>query len=706
MKKFMSVLLAGLMVSSVCYAEPSEDVLKILIPEEQVTSATGKTVVSFELNKPLGDFKADDYFEGIDFQYLLEEITGAKLYLDYEYDIKGDKKADFSATAAFDLPIHLNDSLKIDAWAKFDFWGKFDLEEIKNAKFELISKNPLENGLTVMDVIGEHFAGNPNFLADIDFSAMEEISGEVTKKLCEYAEVRKTEEGYTLKISNDKFEKVAIEALKATGEIIETPYTDDYVENLDEFFEEFDVLGSDGLNITLITDEENKLRESSVNAHVTFNIYDIMVFCQGDTEGFTKENSDLDFDVNIKTEHSGVNSTVIEFPDTADALVSDAYPVGYSFTVKEKALLKDNAVYYPIEAIAEKCGYTVEYDGKFLNASYNADDKGVVSTEFESWHFVKENDKLYCTPTVLDAINVSSDGGIYNFNTKEFNFTYRYYPDYKEIIREAYEDYEEEIPYSMYFEFTKDGYPYIKDNTIYIPVTDFLESGFVGDFNVTENTLDFLATEKNALEIEGFGLCNGDDKVFINGEAIPIDANILKHEGELYIPASFFDKYGIYCNLTTNYDGSGNARTRYWGNYQRVYDDYTYEPEAFYYYAMSDLLPYRTENEVYIPVRYLLDELAGGVITPLDGGFEFKASKRNDLEIKSVKGFVGDNFLYINDEKISFEGNIINESDRIQVPLSFLKAYGFENINVEINGDYGVTYSFRMDNPDYKEGEY
>ena len=133
MKKFMSVLLAGLMVSSVCYAEPSEDVLKILIPEEQVTSATGKTVVSFELNKPLGDFKADDYFEGIDFQYLLEEITGAKLYLDYEYDIKGDKKADFSATAAFDLPIHLNDSLKIDAWAKFDFWGKFNLEEIKNA---------------------------------------------------------------------------------------------------------------------------------------------------------------------------------------------------------------------------------------------------------------------------------------------------------------------------------------------------------------------------------------------------------------------------------------------------------------------------------------------------------------------------------------------------------------------------------------------
>ena len=232
---------------------------------------------------------------------------------------------------------------------------------------------------------------------------------------------------------------------------------------------------------------------------------------------------------------------------------------------------------------------------------------------------------------------------------------------------------------------------------------------FAGEFSYGEHSITYTATEENLFDIHAFSATANDMFVTINGEQYPLQQKVTEVDGVLNIPVSFAKTLGLSGDAQISQSFESENITSvcrfYMDNPEYKDETWNYEEDNFetfkylYFWVNSDQVPCVKNDEVYVPLYDLLLEMYDGEFTFFENGLEYLATGENPLGMKKVSAFLDDNFVTVDDKKISFDNKIIEENDIIRVPLSFTTKLGMKTEGISTY--YGTSYSFSMENPAY-----
>jgi len=236
--------------------------------------------------------------------------------------------------------------------------------------------------------------------------------------------------------------------------------------------------------------------------------------------------------------------------------------LNYGFVIERFPYIKDNVYYIPAYEF-----FASLYDGQFSFdnglMTYTADkanDLGIYTMS------VKDGDRFVSVNGEQKEISVPVEnvGGVLNI---PMNFatqlgltadTYMYTtydtvvvhydfsmknPDYQEPQIE--DEPEEDISTRLWYWVSTDTVPYVEDGVVYMPVYEFVETLFIGEFKFAEGYIEYSTAKENEFGITTISAKEGDGFVTVDGKMIAIDGTVKNVDGILRIPVSFSEKIGL-----------------------------------------------------------------------------------------------------------------------------------------------------------------
>lgn len=703
MKKLISVLIAFMMMSTTVLADTAEDVRKLLIKQATFNSFTSKTVFNIDVNEPLKilDYMPDDEYSNIDYALMLNDMADAEITVNCAYNVSEDyKELQMAMDCEFDIPVHINDSFKLDAWAKIGMWYNYDVTDAENPVFEIIVRTPLDSSYLVGDLAKEYKTDLSSLMnADTVKNTAEAMADAITKN----ASITKTSKGYNIKFDNNGFSGLINDWMSIVGEYLtddEKKEFESAMHELGNVFSGISFLGKNGMTASVTKNSKGELTACIEELHVDFNVYDMLEAAGESTDGIEREKAQIDLTLRAVTEISGINSTRVTLPQlTPENTVSmfeghsDVY-----YTADNPPLFRNDKIYYPVDEAIEFTGIDAQINGNKVTLGETVFESDIISVE----------DNIYATKDVLDFIGINYSGVRYDTVEERFVCDFEYYPIEPDSSDEwddaEYEPEHENSSTHTVIEFDIERVLCSYNDIAYMPVYEFLSGLYTGEFTYGYKSLTYTATTENEFGIKTVSVRDGDRFVTVDGVKFDVEAPVKEVNGILNIPISFADTCGYDGYVQTTYYTDGNAYTSYFfkqkeesETIEEVYEDFYLDVWVF-----SDRLPHIENGEVCVPVYDLLLGMYDGEFSFTENGLEYVANGENDYGIKKVTVAVGDSFVTVDDKKIELENKVVSVDDVIRVPIAFTEALGFTTNSIWVY-DYGTSYSFSMLNTKYLE---
>ncbi len=742
MKKVVSFLIGLTMLFTTAFAGSAEIIADALNKTSKLTSCSGEMTFSAKLNEPLYLLETIQFDEDIpiDIKLLVEELIGATAKIDYSYSTSDDyKKMDIYMGIAYDTPLVLSEDFRLEAWAKTLIWMSYDVTDEENPVYKMIVKVPLVNKYQIYD-LSDFLKSSPSLMVVFDKDIMEDFQKKITDALLQKANITTSGNNYTLSLDDKGAKEYLIEVLKVYKEYMEESSFLNYesvamVQNIfdqaAEFFEKTTLLGENGLEITFSKHEEGIITAEAEELHIRFNVFDILEAYEQSTEGLGREEAYVDITLQTELTTSNHNKAEVVMPELTEEnseYVDMYYEFSNIYIISDEApVFKSNYIYYPIESIALQDGLdlttainddeiSITYpDGQIVNVRGNTANLYGEYVTYDMPPVIVENDMIYCIEAFIYPLNIIQVGTYYDFDSGMFKFKYCYEipEDVSESDENTYDsepyDYQEYIPPTLYYTFYIPRGAYTNDGVVYMPVYEFVQLLFPGEFTFEENSLTYTALEENKFDIQTIKVSDGDLFVTIDGVERPLEAAAKEVEGVLNIPVSFTKELGIDEGyIQVRYNAGGRIHTTYSFNMPNPdyvepnYNDYV--PYMLYVWVNSDRVPYVENGEVYVPAYDLFEGMFKGEFSFKENGMEYVATRENSYGIEKVSIYVGDNFVTVDDQKIEFDNKVVTVDDIIRVPISFIEKLGMTVTSIK-SYDSSTTYQFEMENPNYVEKE-
>lgn len=338
MKKFISGLIAGAMfLQSGAFADDLADLKEVF--QKQYTNATVDFSGKLTLDKPLDILGAldTDYDEcligasanAIDYQRAAESLFGTTEDVQLKLNSSDDyKKIDMSMSGKANIPVQVNENLKITTDASYGIWLSMDMESADDFSYQMILKGPLSKKYITMDIAKiMKEQGTPALdLTNVDLKAMQKKSVDLIGELINKdAKVSKNANTYTVRFDNTGFINFIEDYTQAIFEMSKEMLGDSVDEEMfvmpDETKEmlqklkEIKILGDNGITIDL-TANAGGIENMKVTCDFEMNVYDIaQKFTDNISQNVTHENSDVDFTLELNYKYSEIGSTTVEFPE-------------------------------------------------------------------------------------------------------------------------------------------------------------------------------------------------------------------------------------------------------------------------------------------------------------------------------------------------------------------------------------------------------
>ncbi len=738
MKKIVCFLVGLTMLFTTAFASNADIISDALAKTSELTSCSAEMTLSTKINEPLLllDTIPIDEYTPIDIKLLIEGLTNATSKINYSYSRSDDyKKMDLSISSVSDTPIILNEDLRIDAWSKSSLWMNYDVTDIENPVFKIIAKVPFDMKYQVID-FSSFIKNNPDLIGLFDKDSIEDIQKKMKDALLEKAQVTNIGNQYTLSLDDKSAKEYLIDILDICKEYSNQSSASRYesveameeaIDNIVKVIEETTLLGENGLKITFSKNNDGIITAQLEELHIRFNMYDILEAYGSSTEGLTREQAFVDITMQSDIETSNHNKTEVVMPELTDEnseYANMSYVFGNINIISDEApAFKNNTAYYPIESIASNDKLSLKTEikedvitliypgGQNVTASGNIVNQDGEEIEFETPPFIVENGKVYCTEQFLYLLNITWTDIYYDAESNGFKFKYHYEVNIDMPEPEDYKLYEpvEYISPTLYYTFDIDREAYMNNGKVYMPVYEFVQALFPGEFTFEENSLTYTASEENIFNIQTIKVSDGDFFVYINGVERPLEEAAIMVDGILNIPFTFIKELGMnsgYANV--RYNINGQSQTVY--NLTMAnpkYDDSKNTPsipKMLRVYISSDRVPYVENGEVYVPAYDFLEHMFGGEFTFHENGMEYVAKGENNYGIEKVSMFIGDNFVTVDDKKIELNNKVVSVDDVIRVPISFTEKLGMTVSHIGVY-PLGTSYSFEMENPNYVEAE-
>lgn len=704
MKKVISFLIVIMMMSTTVLADTADGLRGMLAEQAQLESFETKTVLTAKLNKPLEIIEyipADEDFD-VDYSMLIGDLIKSKATIECAFNVSEDyKKIQMSISTACDIPVHINDGLKLDAYGKSGIWYNYDVTDAQNPVFTVISKSPIEPYYEFFDLIEE---SGMDFSSVINADVIKDAIDGLVTAIENNADITRTAKGYTVNFDDAGFAGF----IRDCAGMAETYITDDDIkEALKEVsvYNNFDVIGKDGITLQITKNANGNITAYAEKVHIDFNLFDLLASIGMSTDGLERDKSQIDITFEAVSEISGHNRTTVAIPeltkDNSRHMYEYHYGEGYYYPEKSP-VFENNKIYYPMNEIIELCEIGVVIDGNKVIS-------GDAVFECDQTQLIMVDDEPYVTEDVLEFIGLSYVDVNYDVNQEKFKYYFIYtvpnapeedeYDDFYEDYYDAYESRYLRIGFDI------NRAPYADKGIYFMPVYEFVCGLGNGEFEYGYKSLKYTATNENTDGIKTLLVKDGDSFVTVNGEKIAIEKPAVEVDGVLNIPVSFVRTYGYSAEIRSNFSVSadGYAHTTYsFTKENPLYVEVPYEAPYLYVDIVSDQMPYVDDGKVFVPLYDLLYGMYEGEFSFTENGMEYVATEDNDYGIKKVSVAVGDDFVVVDDEKVGIENKVVRVNDIIRVPLAFTEALGFETEDINIYGSE-TWFSFSIPNPNYTE---
>ncbi|MBQ3124428.1 MAG: hypothetical protein IJC09_03260 [Clostridia bacterium] len=704
MKKVISFLIVIMMMSTTVLADTADGLRGMLAEQAQLESFETKTVLTAKLNKPLEVIEyipADEDFD-VDYSMLIGDLIKSKATIECAFNVSEDyKKIQMSISTACDIPVHINDGLKFDAYAKSGIWYNYDVTDAQNPVFTVISKSPIEPYYEFFDLIKE---SGMDFSSVINADVIKDAIDGLVTAIENNADITRTAKGYTVNFDDAGFAGF----IRDCAGMAETYITDDDIkEALKEVsvYNNFDVIGEDGITLQITKNANGNITAYAEKVHIDFNLFDLLASIGMSTDGLERDKSQIDITFEAVSEISGHNRTTVAIPeltkDNSRHMYEYHYGEGYYYPEKSP-VFEDNKIYYPMNEIIELCEIGIVIDGNKVIS-------GDAVFECDQTQLIMVDDEPYVTEDVLEFIGLSYVDVNYDVNQEKFKYYFIYtVPDAPE--EDEYDDFYEDYYDAYESRYLRIGFdinraPYADKGIYFMPVYEFVCGLGNGEFEYGYKSLKYTATNENTDGIKTLLVKDGDSFVTVNGEKIAIEKPAVEVDGVLNIPVSFVRTYGYSAEIRSNFSVSadGYAHTTYsFTKENPLYVEVPYEAPYLYVDIVSDQMPYVDDGKVFVPLYDLLYGMYEGEFSFTENGMEYVATEDNDYGIKKVSVAVGDDFVVVDDEKVGIENKVVRVNDIIRVPLAFTEALGFETEDINIYGSE-TWFSFSIPNPNYTE---
>ncbi len=400
MKKIISILLVLVMCfSSIsAFAAPTvESLFKNTYSSFDVTNE-----ISFTLDKPLELLDAasmliDDVFGNkgitfsdiVDLKAMVESIFDSTQKIDIKYNVSNDfKKIDMHLSQVANTPIMINKSLTLTADSKNEMWIKLDFSNAENPEYKIIISSPASDRYMVIDYV-KFFndIGEENALASLSalyneetMKKISEISLDTIKKNADIS----YKSGYLILKMNDTQAKswiidVIYESIKL-AQIPDVSFTEEQANQLKLMLSGIQIFGKNGIEMKYKVNNKGVVIDEESKISIDVNLYDILTLAgEFDTEGLTKENSNIAFTINLKSEFSKVNKNEkVKFPTLTDENTinlldysnpeviydyDDDYvqPYEYLYIYTNEPLIENGIAYVPLRELFSELTYGEAY---------------------------------------------------------------------------------------------------------------------------------------------------------------------------------------------------------------------------------------------------------------------------------------------------------------------------------------------------------
>ena len=593
MKKVFAVLLAVVMtLSSFCvYGADYSRVFDAFF--NTVYSGELEFDAKAELNKPL---LIADVINGflvgnetpVDMRLMLESLAGAALKGNCTYEVSKDmKKADMKISFQITAPLVINENLKLDSWSEWDVWIKYDFIS-ENPVYTLIYKVPFSPKYMVLDMseaIRENGLDIQSYMPNM--TQTEKMNQAVVESYKKNAVISKNGDVYKLKFDDKGFKNVLIDIFEVSFDVVMEQYTalgmdeadiesgNSAIEEAKKVIEEkkdmFSILGKDGLEIDLKLNKSGIISEQKTRLNIGINIYDIMTAfesgAEAETFGITKENSNIDFTVELGQKLARINQKIkVDYPVLTDENIVDLSGISqteaeyhskynyFSVIDDEMPVVKNGVPYIKLRDTVNCCPFELSYEN---GAAYvdTASSNGIIEIKANAAEIVKGGEiipvknkaleiggSIYVSNEILSYMNVEISDFNYNLETGE-TYAYGVYedPDFVEEI-EYYEETEtDEIP--EFYCVDGDGREaMIENGVIYIPFNPLMGEQNVGAEEITASNGEIRVNSLNAFGFKEIKLYENSLYAEKDSEKILLENPVRFVRGEYWVGSDFADR--------------------------------------------------------------------------------------------------------------------------------------------------------------------
>ncbi len=321
MKKIISLVIAFMMLGTTAFANAADDFGEVWKEYSNLKSYTCKTAISFVVNEPLlflEDIPLED--ETIDIPLMISDLLKSTVSAEYQISMSDDyKKMQMAMSMAYDVPITLNEDLKIEAWTRNGTWLDYDMTSPDEPRYRVIQKSPLYSKYQVMDMPAEETSIVAEIITPQVIEAISDAAFEIIKN---NGEITKIKNGYRVKFDNDGMLGYLADIFKVAkmfvpDEAVAAEF-DALITAIEGAKGSFKIFGEDGLTLELTQNARGDIKTYIEAMHFDFNLYDLAVLMGLDTEGLLRERANVNITIKAQSEMSGHNSTVVTLPEITD----------------------------------------------------------------------------------------------------------------------------------------------------------------------------------------------------------------------------------------------------------------------------------------------------------------------------------------------------------------------------------------------------
>lgn len=334
MKKILSLVVAFMMIGTTAFASVADDFREVWEDYADLKSYTCKTTMAVEVNEPLlflEDIPLED--DVLDIPLMISDLLKSKATAEYQVNISDDyKKMQMSMSVAYDVPVTVNEDLKIEAFARQGMWFDYDMTNPDEPVYRMIMKTPVDNKYQVMDM--SHEAG---MVEEYLTPQLVEIINDATFEIIERnGDITKIKKGYRVKFDNDGLLGYIADIFKVVKMVVpqEEAVTefDAIIAAIEGAKGNFKILGDDGLTLELTKNARGDITAYAESIHFDFNLYDLVTLLELDTEGLERERADFNITLKATSEMSGHNKTAVVMPEITEEnseFIYDGYEEDY-----------------------------------------------------------------------------------------------------------------------------------------------------------------------------------------------------------------------------------------------------------------------------------------------------------------------------------------------------------------------------------------